>query len=612
MTEVRAHTASSRVRLLDPIVAERIAAGEVVERPASVVKELVENALDAGATEITVLLEDGGRGIIEVIDNGHGMGPDDLELCVKRHATSKIRAVEDLESLATLGFRGEALPSIAAVARLNVLSRPRGAEDAYEVNPDERDFAPPASKVTYGHFLGSSHGTRVRAESLFVQVPARLKFLKSPRAEVSQVREWIERLAIARPEVGFRLVSDDRTIVQLRPQDAEARARAVLDDGGNYPVVAKTQEAGSAGVKIRAVWLRGFSGPQARRLIQVVNGRAVRDRMLQQAVLSAFRQALLPGQYPAVAVWIDVDPSLLDVNVHPAKTEIRFADSGAVFGSVSRFFQDLLALEGAAAHAPGSSPAGPPAFSLTPTFAPRAQTSSPGPLPLGLTPFFASEAGMEPEGDSRSTISPFPPAHPLQGAPYVGSLFQTYLLFDLGEELGLVDQHAAHERIRFEELRGQVLGGTEAPSRQHLLIPEAIRVNRENAPALTERLPWLERMGFEAETFGEDTLLFRAVPAAWGSANLRARLANLAERLLDTDTPPAGGALTLDEALFEKLASEACHSSRRAGDRLEPAEARGLVDRLFACEHPWNCPHGRPTVVRVPATRLEEWFQRRV
>ncbi|HTL11009.1 MAG TPA: DNA mismatch repair endonuclease MutL [Bdellovibrionota bacterium] len=604
-------TTRPKVQLLPELVAERIAAGEVVDRPASVVKELVENALDAKTTEITVLLENGGRGVIEVIDNGFGMEADDLELAVRRHATSKIRSVEDLERLATLGFRGEALPSIAAVAHFSLMSRALGAEDAHEVRPDG-ESAPRAKKVTHGHFLGSHHGTRARVESLFSTVPARLKFLKSPRSEVAQVREWLERLSLTRPEVGFRLVSEERTVLQLRPQSQEQRARAVLDEGGNYPLVFRERGPqrfdGGDGVRIRVAWLQGYSGPGARRLLQVVNGRAVRDRMLQQAMLAAFRQTLLPGQYPALALILDVPGDRIDVNVHPAKTEIRFAEPGPIFTAVSGFLADLIALEGA--------PASARAPRLTLVGGTQTQWNQPRPLEKTESLWTAAEpaaAAGESAGAPVATPSGTPaaqPLHALSHGRYVGSLFQTYLLFDLGQELAVIDQHAAHERIRFEQLRDRVLRGD--PDRQQLLLPEAVHVSRERIEDLRERLPWLEKMGFEAEIFGEDSVLFRAVPSIWGTQDLRTRLGNLIERTLETESRTQGGGLALDEALFEKLASEACRSSRRAGDRLGPEEARHLLDRLFDCAHPWNCPHGRPTVTRVPEARLEEWFLRRV
>ena len=359
------------IQVLSANVAERIAAGEVIERPASVVKELIENSLDAGATEILVALEDGGKSLIEIIDNGHGMSPEDLALCVRRHATSKLSSVGDLEKILTLGFRGEALPSVAAVSELSVLSRALGSDTAYELKLpavsdqerfEDRRFEP--EKATFGHFLSSPHGTRIQARGLFAQIPARLKFLKSQGAEVSQVREWIERLALAHPKAGFRLLSDGRQVLSLRPQSETDRVRSILADGEDYPILSANSDLGAAagglgvpdragGIHVRVHWLQGLSSPQMRKLVQVVNGRAVRDRMLQQALLAPFRQALLPGQFPAVALYVDIDPALIDVNVHPTKTEIRFLESRRIFHVIDELIDGLIAREGAPAFAPG-------------------------------------------------------------------------------------------------------------------------------------------------------------------------------------------------------------------------------------------------------------------
>ena len=624
-------SATPRIQVLNPLVAERIAAGEVIERPSSVIKELVENSLDAGATEIAVILEDGGKALIEVIDNGHGMGPEDLALCLERHATSKLSTLEDLEKIRTLGFRGEALPSISAVTELSLLSRAREAETAFESRRGERPKA-----VTFGHFLNSPHGTRLQARGLFSQVPARLKFLKSQAAEVGNAREWIERIALAHPQVGFRLVSGDRTVLNLRPQDEISRVRAILADGEDYPVLTATNDLGvdgngPGGLHVRAHWLQGLSSPQARKLVQVVNGRAVRDRLLQQGILGPFRQALLPGQFPAVALFIDIDPAAIDVNVHPTKTEVRFLESRKIFLAVEKVIDSLIARNGAPSYPTGSMnfAAGEPLASGTrdagASLTDRAPSSWGAAEPQGFpqSPTIAASPRFQEamnfratptlSTDSSGSTAPLT-HHPFEGGRLAGLIFQTYILYDLGNELVLIDQHAADERIRYERLRKRALqtGENQAVSPQALLLPEAVRFDSGARAELESRLGWIERLGFEAEIFGEDTLLFRAIPAEWGSSELRTRLKNLVERVLATPADQARGQLLMDETLFESLASEACHSAVRAGDRLEDAEAQTLVRQLFECEHPWNCPHGRPTVVRVPRSKLEEWFQRRV
>ena len=609
------------VQKLPPLVAERIAAGEVIERPASVVKELVENSLDAGATEVTVTLEDGGKTLIEILDNGHGMAPEDLTLSVERHATSKLRSIEDLESLVTLGFRGEALASVSAVSQVEIISRVADSDTAFWITAGGTDWLPtPPQAMTFGHFLGAPHGTRIRASGLFSQIPARLKFLKSQAAEVGQVREWLERLALARPDVSFRLLSDGRTLVNLRAQSEQERVRSILSDGEDFPVLTGESDTAFSEVRVRVHWLQGLSSPQMRKLVQVVNGRAVRDRMLQQAILSPFRQTLLPGKFPALAIFVEMDPSTLDVNVHPAKTEIRFLDSRKVFHSVQTVIANLIAHHGA------------PGFAAGPAQAPGITSA-----PWGAAEHFTSQSATQPhwtrsvpnqgwnflspptvqESVQAPLLTPSS-SHPFTADRFVGILFNTYLMYDLGSEhdqIGLIDQHAAHERVRYEALKKRALhSGTVARS-QALLLPEAVHFAPELRETLESRLAWLEKLGFEAEIFGENSLLFRAIPAEWGMHSLRARLKNLLEQTLAaeiSDDEKNTHSLAFDERIFEKLASEACHSAVRAGDRLETAEVHALVRELFACEHPWNCPHGRPTTVRVPRSRVEEWFQRRV
>ncbi|MGZ3699864.1 MAG: DNA mismatch repair endonuclease MutL, partial [Bdellovibrionota bacterium] len=409
----------ARVKLLDPVVAERIAAGEVIERPSSVVKELVENSIDAGATEIAVVLSDGGKGLIEILDNGHGMQPEDLAICVQRHATSKLSSLQDLEKILTLGFRGEALPSIAAVSEMSILSRAQGAETAYEIREaSARAVNPRPEAVTFGHFLNSPHGTRIRAAGLFSQVPARLKFLKSQGAEVSQVREWLERLALAHPKIGFRLVSDDRTVLTLKPQTEVERVRAILADGEDFPIVSAESERNGfqdRGLTVRAHWVQGLSTPQTRRLVQVVNGRAVRDRMLQQALLAPFRQALLPGQFPAVALFIEISPAAIDVNVHPTKTELRFLDSRKVFHEVERLVDSLIAKHGAAGYTPSAQP-GPQA---QPFFLNAGSRAFEAPIQQ-QTSIFSAPSWNASEATPESAKAPEPALHPLKFGRYVG------------------------------------------------------------------------------------------------------------------------------------------------------------------------------------------------
>ena len=635
-----------RIHILDPRIAEKIAAGEVVERPASVVKELIENSLDAQASRICVTLEDGGKSKIEIVDNGIGMSCADLELCISRHATSKLKTLDDLENVMTLGFRGEALPSVAAVADLSIISRTPDTSAAYELSAESVSgrFSgqPRAEKVTWGNFIDTSHGTRILVSSLFAQVPARLKFLRSQTSEITQIKEWMERLAIAHPRVGFQLISDDRMVLSLQPEEEKARVQTILADGEETRILSAFHDQDGKhdrGLRARVHWVEGLSLSQNRKLIQVVNGRAVRDKVLQQALLGPFRQALLPGQFPALALFLDIHPGSIDVNVHPSKTEIRFLDTQKIFQTMNALAKSLLAQRGTPerSECPDDYPRAAYLPPLDPTqdqtrTKPRPEIPRPDFFTFSqshLSPhpaLFKTEPAPEQEPQPTVTSSPSFPnvllgvqepvvrqpssTHLLTRATYVGTFFLTYFAFELNDELIWVDQHAAHERIRYENLQNQIFGAS-----QSLLMPETVRIAPELTPLIEKRLSFLSSLGFECEFFGEDTLLFRAVPSVWGAYALKIRLKTLVDRMIQLEEEEGGStsddrSLILDEKLFEILASEACHSSVRAGDQLTRVQIDSLIDQLFQCEHPWNCPHGRPTLVRTPKRKIDEWFQR--
>jgi DNA mismatch repair protein MutL len=581
----------SKIQILPSLIAERIAAGEVIERPASAVKELCENALDAGATSVEVTLMRGGTDLIEVIDNGSGMAREDLEVCIGRHATSKIREFEDLNRLRTLGFRGEALPSIASVSELTIASRLKGNDSTHEIRLSQSAASrTPSDQVANIGFCGSPPGTRVRVASLFSQVPARLKFLKSPGAESGAVREILERLALAHPEVRFKMTSDERTLLELPMESLKDRAIRMLSDDNPFEV--KTLRLGGP-QSLEVIWLKGLSLPHTRSLYQIVNGRAVRDRTLQTAILNPLKQSFLPGNFPACVVKIDLPPDELDVNVHPAKTEIRFLEPGKIFALCKAAFEKLmeedLAREGAAEEF---------RMHASPSFVPTSFGGYSHGFTTGHTPLLDLSGKSDP---SESFIDETPIGD------YRGILFSTYFVFERGDDLTLIDQHAAHERIRYEQLKSRILR-QEAVETQTLLVPEVIKWSSDRILELKPKLSLLSSMGFDVEIFGEETVLFRAIPAIWGNRALTERLRNLLERLLEARIPD--GSLVWDEPLFEKIAMEACRSSFKAGDMIETASALDLTRKLFQCEHPGNCPHGRPTSIRISKTKVEEWFNR--
>ena len=578
-----------KIRILPSLIAERIAAGEVVERPASVVKELCENAIDAGARAIEVRLIRGGTELIEVTDNGSGMPREDLEVCIGRHATSKIREFEDLSRLNTLGFRGEALPSIASVSELSVVSRTSGADTTHEIRLAQSAAERVESRqVPNISFLGSSHGTRVRVASLFSQIPARLKFLKSTGAETSAVREIIERLALTHPEVAFTLRNEDKNLLELPAENLKDRTVRMLADDNPFEVV-ETELPGA--YSIRVIWLKGLSLPHTRGLYQIVNGRALRDRTLQSAILNPLKQSFLPGNFPVCVVRIDLPPDELDVNVHPGKTEIRFLESRKIYALCDAAFERLL---------------GRPAF----------QDSGPGPDSRFSPPQWHPNWGREstpfltPESIQAGTITPNSTPAFFDSTPigeYRGVWFATYLAFEKDDRITLIDQHAAHERVRYEQIKKGILG-KQGCETQQLLVPEVVKFPPDRLIGLRTKLDWIKPLGFEAEVFGEESVVFRAIPAIWGSGTLPERLRNLLERLENENAGPEHP--TWDEVLFEKIAMEACRSSFKAGDSIHESSARDLVRKLYSCQHPGNCPHGRPTSITLSRNKVEEWFSR--
>jgi DNA mismatch repair protein MutL len=601
---------SNRIQILPSLIAERIAAGEVIERPASVVKELVENSIDAGATSVQVVLSKGGTDFLEVTDNGQGMAQEDLELCVCRHATSKIKIFEDLSRLTSLGFRGEALPSIASVSELTLTSRANDASETFAVTVSQS--APTrgsSTRVANQNFLGASHGTRIRVASLFSQVPARLKFLKSQGAEASAVREMVERLALTHPEIEFKVLSDDRTLLFLPSSSLKDRAIKMLGDNNPYEAL-EVQLPGHYGIHL--IWLRGLSLPHTRSMYQIVNDRALRDRTLQMALLNPLKQSFLPGNFPALVAKLNVPQDEIDVNVHPTKTEIRFLHSSRIFAICDAAIQKLLD-EGRQSNAYTS---GFSASSSAASSAPVNYFSSANASPYGYTPFLSANVnGSEPGASFGSEISgqtPVPGSeaaffHASRLGTYRGVLFSTYFVFEKGEELLLVDQHAAHERIRYEMLKKRVLNREQIET-QILLVPEIVKLTADKQAAIKPKLPLLLTLGFEIEEFGEDTFLIRGIPSVWGNLNLGARLKNLFERLFETEV--VGRELAWDETLFEKVAMEACRSSFKAGDHIFEEGAIDITEKLFECEHPGNCPHGRPTWVKISRNKVEEWFSR--
>jgi DNA mismatch repair protein MutL len=573
------------IRILPAHTVNRIAAGEVIERPAAAVKELVENALDAGATRITVALDGGGIDRIEVTDDGTGMDAEALALSVLRHATSKLPE-DDLVRIATLGFRGEALPSIGAAARLAITSRPRDAAHASEISVEGgevSDVAPAAG----------APGTRVVVRDLFFATPARRKFLKHPRTEADHAEAVVRRLALAAPSVAFRLESDGRVAFDLPAQERVARVASLLGTEAADAMVDVTGERGAlriAGYACSPAVTRATGAAQA----LTVNGRPVVDPVLKGAVRVAYRDVIAAGRHPVVALWLDLPPEELDVNVHPAKTELRFRDAGAVRSLVIGSLQRALA-GGAGTSLPAPRPSLHLAYSRS---SPVPYRSVPLPgmsevqLGFGAAPAARMLTAAEPQ-----------PEHPL-GAP-VAQVLDTYVIAVASDgSLVLVDQHAAHERLTHESLREQMLDG--GVRSQPLLLPAVVDMPPADASRLLARGDELARLGLEIEAFGPGAVLVRALPAALGSPEPGPLLRDLADELEELDETTA-----LAARLDAVIARLACHGSIRAGRRLNAAEMDALLRQMEATPRAATCSHGRPTFLKLSKAEIEKLFGRR-
>lgn len=620
-----------RIRLLSETTSNRIAAGEVVERPAAAVKELVENALDAGARRIAVSLEEGGIGRILVEDDGHGMGPDDLNMALERHATSKLAEEAMLFRIATLGFRGEALPSIGAVSRLTLTSRlVDGAAHAISVEGGRKSAVGPAA---------GAPGTRVEVRDLFFATPARRAFLRTPRHEAEQAVEAVRRLAMAWPEVAFRVEVEGRAVLVLPPMHRDGRIAALL--GRDFAAAAVAVEARRDGLGLSGLaGLPTFHTATGAAQHLVVNRRPVRDPMLRTALRVAYRDMVPARRFPVAALFLEVPPEAVDVNVHPMKTELRFRDAAAVRGLLISALGRALAVgaSGAApedvpmpgwgmpgwgmpgggaagfaeAPAPGYAEAPAPGYAGAPApgyesrpppgsfpgwrapSAPLPQRPRAPALPLG---FAASQPPAEQAAD-------FGAEGPL-GRP-LAQILETYVLAEAPDgSLVLVDQHAAHERLTHEALRAQLVeGGVRA---QPLLLPAVVELPAADAARLLDRVAELARLGLEIEGFGgPGALLVRAMPALLGAPDPAPLLRDLAEELAEMEET-----LALDARLDAAVARLACHGSIRAGRRLTGAEMTALLRQMEATPRAATCSHGRPTVLRFGKAELEKLFGRR-
>ncbi len=590
------------IRQLPEDLINRIAAGEVVERPASVVKELVENAIDAGANRIVVTTAGGGKSLIRIEDDGCGMDRADLELAVERHATSKLSA-DDLDDIRTLGFRGEALASIGAVADLSIASRPEGSASGLRIEVSRSVKRPIVPQPM-------NRGTIVEVRNLFAAVPARLKFLKSDRAEAAAITDVVKRLAMANPEVHFVLDGADRSPANWPAQTGEGalvgRLGQVMgeDFTGNSTLLATSRHgvvvAGLAG-------LPTYSRANSLSQFYFVNGRSVRDKVLLGAVRAAYADFIFRDRFPAIALYLAVDPADVDVNVHPAKAELRFRDAGAVRGAVIRAIADALAGAGYRASSRVADDVmgafRMPEMTETTRQAPYATASSPAsPAPT----WDAASRGLaglaEPSARYDYVPEPAEPTEfPLGTAR--AQMFENFIVAQNGESLLLVDQHAAHERLVYEKFKAQMAAGP-VPS-QVQLIPVVIELPEEDCGRLEEAAPVLERLGLYLECFGPRAIAVRETPGLLGQADIDGLVRDLADGLAEWDS-----ATVLGDRLDAIIARMACHGSVRSGRRLRLDEMNALLRDMERTPHSGQCIHGRPTYVELRKADIERLFGR--
>ncbi|WP_439616542.1 DNA mismatch repair endonuclease MutL [Shinella sp.] len=597
------------IRQLSETLINQIAAGEVIERPASAAKELIENALDAGATRIEIATAGGGKTLLRVTDNGSGMAPAELELAIRRHCTSKLET--DLLDIRTLGFRGEALPSIGSVAKLSLLSRTAEAGEGAEISVT-------GGKVQPVRPAAANRGTVVEVRDLFFATPARLKFLKSEKAEASAISDVVRRMAIAFPQVRFVLSGSDRTTLEFPATGTDRLARIAQVLGRDFRDNAIEIDAAREDVR-----LTGFAGvPTFNRgnslnQFAFVNGRPVQDKLIWSALRAAYAETIPHGRYPVAVLAIDIDPALVDVNVHPAKSDVRFRDPGLVRGLIIGAIREALAREGDRAATTGaaglmrafrpetarpSAPWTPSASPYRPFEAAGAASNHFREQQAGFADFATPSARSEPVFPSPAAREEEPPQrHPLGAAR--AQLHANYIVAQTEDGLVIVDQHAAHERLVFEEMRNAL--HSRAVPAQALLIPEIVDLSEDDCDRLVAHADEFAKLGLGIERFGPGAVAVRETPAMLGEMDAAGLIRQLADELAEWDT--ASG---LKNKLEYLAATMACHGSVRSGRRMRPEEMNALLRQMEATPGSGQCNHGRPTYIELKLSDIERLFGR--
>lgn len=592
--------------VLPPEIASRIAAGEVIERPASVVKELVENSLDAGARRVSVLLEDGGRDLVEVSDDGEGMTAEEALLAVERHATSKISSAEDLFRITTYGFRGEALPSIASVSEFELITRPRHSEEGTRVLI--------RAGVTVKHEpAGAPPGTTVRVSRLFESVPARRKFLKSAQTELARSLDFVQRLALARPDVSFLVRHGEQESFSHPGGDVITALVSVFGRQVARELIPAEAES--------VLSLRAFLAPPTRtrpnrsQQYLFVNGRPISSRLLSHAVDEAYAGLLPHGRFPIVVVLLDVPPDLVDVNVHPRKAEVKFVREREAHSLVFHTLREALVGKGLVPRV-APSPAGPALVPQGPgfSFEPAPQAVGGGWLQRDPVPPPDAHRLYAPPEQNRETPGPEPVTSLQPESSHIadqrldpsrlrilGQVAGTYIVVETPQGLAIIDQHVAHERVLYERFRSR----SSVNPVQMLAVPVTLELSRREAGIVMERLKEFADLGFVLEQFGPEAVLLRGVPAGLKLSDVEQTVRDMLSEVVE---------LTLDRKMLAPreavVTSAACKAAVKAGDRMSEPEMRSLIEQLLRCDNPYVCPHGRPIMVRLDRESLEKIFQR--
>ena len=577
------------IRILPEILSNKIAAGEVVERPASVVKELVENAIDAKSKKLVVEIKKGGRNLIRVSDNGTGMGRDDALLSVERYATSKVSDEKDLFSIATLGFRGEALPSIASVSEMEIVTRAASSEAGTHIVVE-------GGRIKNVSEIGAPKGTMVSVHRLFFNTPARRKYLKTEKTELGHISDTLTRMAMARPDIHFKFLHNGRVLgnwgstssllnraVDVLGEDVQNRLYEVTHNGSSVEVVG-------------LVGSPGMTRTTSRGLFVYVNGRFVRDRVLDHAVMDGYKGHLMKGQFPLVVLFVKLPPDQVDVNVHPTKNAVRFVASSQVHDTVARAVSEGLKrfdrpTWGELRTAQPKPQKAPVEYRLYPV---QREVSEPKPMPAA-PPSVVPAEGTVPFWSEKSFSS----------LKILGQLHNTYIVCESSDGLVLVDQHAAHERVVFDSLKAGYDQST--VTTQGLLVPETLELSHREANVLEMLMKNLNDMGLEIEPFGGNTFMIKSVPALLAGKSIKPLVMEILEKAAEIDL-----ASDLDRGIEESLTLMACHGAIRANQRLAQEQMERLLEQLDDLENPSHCPHGRPTYIVRDLRQVEKDFKRSV